>query len=320
MRNSLIVIDGHVVDYLMEQVSESQLRLLEVDPAQEYIGLNGLEWDSLMQACVAIGLVPVARVGGSGANTARWFARLGGFAEIFGQVGMDVLGENVIRQLMRDACAPSVRIVPGTTGRCLVFVRPDGQRIMRSDVGNGMNFDDISFVESRITSRSWLHLTGYLLDEQFPIHRVAWGAMDAALRVNAPISIDLGSGAYLGCEVIRSVVEKYPTILFLNRKEARMLGFESEKDAAKQLVDWTPKERKAIVVVTMGHDGAFIYDGRRGITVNSVYFPVRDTTGSGDAFAAGFLKGFSRSGSLRYAAKLGCVVAGATVSVLGGLP
>ncbi|MBI5793543.1 adenosine kinase [Candidatus Uhrbacteria bacterium] len=320
MMPTLIVLDGHMVDHFVQVTDESVFSTLGVDPGCEYLGMHPWEWDALVQAVAKIGLTPTVLVGGSGANTARGFTRLGGKAVVHGQVGNDDAGRRVIEHLLTDGCDVQLRTVGGATGRCLVFVRPDGKRVMRSDVGVGMDFNDVDLVEATIAPGTWLHLTGYLLDHAFPIHRVAWNIMYAAVDQHVPISMDIGSGAYLDAQVIRDVVWHCATVLFLNDEEAFQLGLGSPEAAASELLRWAHNKRDAVVVVTQGARGVLVARGNEVIHVPAVSVAVRDTTGAGDAFASGFLWALTQGEPLEACARLGCQLAAQTIQVIGGVP
>mgnify|MGYP001562419227 FL=1 len=321
MTTTLIVLDGHMMDYMVEGADDLLLQSLNIDPSSEYLMVDAVEWERLADLCRHRGLLPTMMVGGAGANTARWFGRLGGQVQVYGQVGQDENGRTHLAQLSRDLCDVRVRQVAQPTGRSLVLVRPNGGRVMRSDIGGGMYFDDEATVKAGIQPNTWLHLTGYLLNQAFPIHRVAFAAMETATDLHVPISIDLGSGAYLGREIMRQVIERYnATVLFLNHKEAEMLGLGAPEQAARQLLDWTTSERGAVVVVTQGERGVLVHSAGEHFTAPARQVVVRDTTGAGDAMAAGFLLSLTRGSPLRACADYGCKVAAETVQVLGGLP
>jgi sugar/nucleoside kinase (ribokinase family) len=237
-----------------------------------------------------------------------------------GQVGDDEESYLVIDAFHRDFCHLSLYRSPGATGRTLIFVRPGGERIMRSDVGVVMQYNRMDALRTAIKQGAWLHLTGYLLDPQFPIHRVAWVTMDASGSRSVPVSMDIGSGAYLGRELLRDVVAKYLTVIFLNHTEAKDMGFFSAQSAAEEIIGWVDGRRDAIVVITQGKDDVLVRRGGKTIFVPTNQVPVRDTTGAGDSFVAGFLYAFSKSAPLEECAILGCSEAAKTIQVLGGVP
>lgn len=320
MLPTLIVLDGHMMDHSLKLGDEKIFRSLKIHRKHECLGLTKQEWDELAQAVQIRGLTPTIRVGGAGANTARWFAHLGGQVQVHGQVGDDEQGQRVIDQLHTDRCEVRLRCVHGATGRCLVFVRPDGRRVMRFDVGVAMNFDDLDAVVASIQPGTWLHLTGYLLDSTHPIHHVAWEAMDAARCDHVPISMDIGSGSYLGDEVIWEVARKYTQVMFLNAKEARQLGLGTPHKAVRTLLYLARDIKDAVVVITQGERGVLVGRGNEIEQIPARSVPVLDTTGGGDAFAAGFLYALMQGSSLKACARVGCDLAASTIQVMGGVP
>lgn len=318
MFSRLIVLDGQMTDWFVEQADDGFFSRLEVDPKTTYLGVSSQEWCQLLSRCREYQREPVRFVGGAGANTARWFALLEGDVQVYGQVGQDEDGDLVLSTLKEDGCQVAVQTVEGTTGRCLVFVRPNGHRVMRSDVGVGMEYHQSEPLLHAIRSGALLHLTGYLLDSQFGIQECTRAAMEMAVRENVPISVDIGSGAYLGSEVIRPIVENYASILFLNEEEAHDLLLGAPEQAAQTLLGWA--RPGSVVVVTQGENGVLVCQGDRIIHTPALRVPVRDTTGAGDAFVAGFLFSLMRAEPLRSCARRGCKIAAKTIRGLGGVP
>jgi sugar/nucleoside kinase (ribokinase family) len=103
--------------------------------------------------------------------------------------------------------------------------------------------------------------------------------------------------------LIREIISR-TEVIFPNEREALMItGMEDVKEASRVLHDWGAK----IVVITRGERGVLIYDGSfREFPA----LPIRpeeivDPTGAGDAFAGGFLAGYSRNLPLEECVKLG---------------
>jgi sugar/nucleoside kinase (ribokinase family) len=319
MAPTLVILDGYMMDYFLEVHDEGLFATLGMDPTVEYLGVDAQEWNDLAKRALSNGLTPTLCVGGAGGNTARVYARLGGTAHVHGQVGEDEEGLRVIEQFRADRCQPFLFRAPGATGRTLIFVRADGRRVMRSHVGIVMDFNRMDTIRSDMQAGAWFHLTGYVLDPTFLIHRVAWVAMEAALAQGARISMDIGSGAYLGVQTIQEVVRKYLTVMFLNHEEARQLGLGHPEQAAAELLHWVRDRPEVIVAVTCGADGVLVSSHRERVHVPAPRVQVRDTTGAGDSFAAGFLHALGHGQSLEACARLGCLKAAQTIQGLGGV-
>jgi ribokinase len=208
--------------------------------------------------------------GGGGANVAAWLAHVGAEVALVGRVGDDKLADVALAGLegvdLRVERASGER-----TGVCVVLVGPDGERTMLPDAGANDAETDLPadlFVEGNV-----LYLSGYTLlrDGSRP---TALAALARARGHEMPIALDGASAAPLAQtpEFLRWA--GYVDLLLANADEAAALG---DAPAAHELV------------VKHGSDGAVWASGSRSVEVSAQRADARDTTGAGDAFAAGFL-------------------------------
>ncbi len=116
-----------------------------------------------------------------------------------------------------------------------------------------------------------------------------------------------------------SQLVKRSSVLFLNESEAEGLTGEGYREGAETLLD----KGAGIVAVTLGSRGCFVAGSEGCYDVPAYKVPVVDTTGAGDAFAAGFLYTLIRGGSLFEAGRNGNKVASLCIRKVGartGLP
>lgn len=226
--------------------------------------------------------------GGSAANVAAWAASLGVPTSLVSRVGdddfgrqarSDLLDAGVVAELSVDAARP--------TGTCVVVVTTDGERTMLPDAGANAFWSTSDVPEHVIANAGHLHLVGYAL--------LRAGARPAALHALAvarghgvSVSIDPSSAAPLaevGADVFLSWTAG-AALCFPNLDEARVLaGLDDPVAAAQALTD-----SYAEVVVKLGPDGAiWACRGRQPVHRAAVPVTIVDTTGAGDAFAAGYL-------------------------------
>ncbi|MGY1804471.1 carbohydrate kinase family protein [Blastococcus sp. SYSU D00922] len=226
-----------------------------------------------------------SRGGGAGANVAAHLAHLGARVSLVGCVGDDAPAAGLAAELTAAGVDLRLRTVPGTaTGTIVSLVEPGGQRSMLADRGANLALrpEDVPAPEPG----QHLHLSGYTLLDDGP-RAAGLAALRAALDAGCTVSLDPAStGPLTRYGVDRWLADTAgATLLLPNVDEARVLtGCADPADAARALV-----HRHRIVAVSLGADGALWASG--DVLVHRPAHPtdVVDTTGAGDAFAAGLL-------------------------------
>lgn len=254
---------------------------------------------------------------GAGGGAASWLGWLGAEVDLVARVGVDdvvrhgrALADAGVRPHLRyDACVP--------TG-ALVSVRSAGGRTSMSDpaASGDLRADDVD--DDLVSRADIVHLTGAALLGGGPA-RIA-GLVACARSGGARVSLDPSSTAVvraIGAEDVLSALTGVD-VLFPNAAEARALGGADDlPEALHRLTEVVP-----LVVVTTGADGALV--GRRGrapLRVTAPATTVVDTTGAGDAFAAGFLRAWATDRvRVASAAREGVRVASLALGVVGARP
>lgn len=242
--------------------------------------------------------------GGSAANTAAWLAEAGAEPVLVGRVGDDERGRGAADELR--AAGVDARLVADPelpTGTCVVIVGPDGERTMAPDAGANDALTDTDLADELLASAQHLHVAGYALLR--PGSRpAARAAISRARSHGMTVSVDPSSAALLSPEFLDHA--EGTGLLLPNVDEARMLSGEADPERAARAL----ASRFDEVVVTLGADGALWTDGRDIVRADAV--PVEaavDSTGAGDAFAAGLL-----SARLNGAAPIEALTAGARLA------
>lgn len=255
--------------------------------------------------------------GGSAANTARWLAHLGQSTCLIGSIGDDTLGRVAREELQRDGVVPALAVrAEKPTGTCIVIVDPSGERSMLPDAGANALLTAADLPEDRFHPGSHLHLSGYSLLRR-ATRDAALAALTMARARGVTTSLDAASAAPIADDPA-AYQEAYPLLdmLLANADEASALTGQAEPRAAAgdlgQLV--------GTVVVKSGAQGALGVHQGAMIDVPARRVTVIDSTGAGDAFAAGLLPAWARGGSLEEAIGLGAVVAAQAVSRVGAGP
>ena len=259
--------------------------------------------------------------GGSAANTLAGLAALGAQCAFIGQVADDQFGQiftHDIRAVGVDFDTPTRRGEP-PTGRCLIFVTPDGQRTMNTFLGASQFLPAAALSEEAIGRASILYLEGYLWDPEEP--RAAMRrAIEAARAAGRKIAFTLSEVFVIdrhGDDFRALIADGLIDILFANHLElAALTGLEDFEDGIAALEDKVPT-----LVVTRSAEGAVaVSHGERAEVAAEPIERVVDTTGAGDLFAAGFLAGLARGLGLEASLKLGAIAAAEVIQHYGARP
>jgi sugar/nucleoside kinase (ribokinase family) len=219
------------------------------------------------------------RRGGSAANVAATAAALGARSRFIGQVGDDAIGSALIAELAAAGVDTTHVRRSGHTATIVVLVDALGERTMLVDQGSARQLDGVD--PTWLDAADALHLTLYsLLDE--PIATTSRALARLARERGVAVSVDVSSVALIEAagptEVLTLVGDLDPAIVFANADEADVLGLPGPVG-------------NAAVVVKRGPDPCVVRTVA-GTLVEVPAIPLShatDTTGAGDAFAAGVL-------------------------------
>jgi sugar/nucleoside kinase (ribokinase family) len=258
--------------------------------------------------------------GGSCANTMAGLASFGGRGLYVGKLFDDRLGEIFHRSMNAQGIDfRTERAKDGSpTASCMIAVTPDGQRSMNTYLGacREMTPDDVD--AEAIAAAQILYIEGYLWDEACAkdASRKAIAAAKAAggkvaLSLSDPFCVGRFRDEFLG------LMQSDLNILFANEDEAKAL-FEEEDFAA---VVEHAKRWGGIAALTRSAKGCVIIED--GVVHELPAAPVarvKDTTGAGDQFAAGFLYGLTHGKSIGDCGRLGALAAAEVISHYGARP
>ena len=218
--------------------------------------------------------------GGQAANVAAWAAALGAEARFVGKRGDDPAASLAAGELARLGVTVFGPVALGRNGVVVSIVGEEGERAMASDRGVAPTLSADELEPVWFEGATHLHLSGYSLMSS-PIDAAATRAAGLVRAGGGTVSVDLASRRVIvdfGPERLRRVLgELGPELVFANEEERAELGPGAAVDAT-----W---------VLKRGAAGAAVERDGQKSEFPAVPAEVIDTTGAGDAFAAGYLVG-----------------------------
>ncbi len=257
--------------------------------------------------------------GGSVANSCAVAAGLGARVGFLGKVAADPLGQ-VFGHDIRAAGVhfPTAPLANGApTARCLILVTPDGQRPMNTFLGACVHFSEADLDEAAIAGAGIIYLEGYLFDPP-AAQNAFYAASRLAHQAGRRVAISLSDAfcVHRHRQAFRRFVREEADILFANEAELLALYETDDFESAAALV----QEEVALAALTRSEQGSIIVTAEDRHEVEAVPTRVLDTTGAGDAYAAGFLAALARGLALPECGRWGAVCASEVISHFGARP
>ena len=198
-----------------------------------------------------------------------------------GRVGCDPIGSALVEELLNSGVDARVQR-QGRTGTIVVLVDANGERSMLPDRAAATELAGIS--ADTLDGVTWLHAPAYSLVVE-PLATTTMGAIRSVQRAGGSVSIDASSVAIIdqaGADTFsRMLADLEPDVVFCNADEASTLDVAAENGLSGV----------ELTIVKAGAGSAVAYSqGAPAASVPALRLDnVRDTTGAGDAFAAGFI-------------------------------
>jgi sugar/nucleoside kinase (ribokinase family) len=249
---------------------------------------------------------------GSAGGTALVLAKLGARVRSAGAIGKDAAGDMLLMLLERDGVDTSLlaRRDEQQTSASVLPIRPNGDRPAFHVVGANGTYGPGDVDWDELASATHLHLGG----PEFMGGEAAGQILARAGQAGAVTSADVLAPGDPG--LLEWIGPALPHLDYLLPNEEQVLGFTGAEDpveGCRALVD----RGVGCVACTRGAQGVVVVDADGVDSVPAFAVEVADTTGCGDAFSAGFLRGLALGRSRRDAAVLGCAAAGLVAQGLG---
>lgn len=289
---------------------------LENDDVLREIGIEKGAMDMIQEEqMIAIrkkqeGLERSQAPGGSVCNTMRAMACLGAHTGFIGKIGNDAVGGYYEEELIRAGVSPYFIKTDGISGSCTVLISPDGERSMGTFLGPAPTITPDEIREDILSRYQCIYIEGYLLVNEDLVR----STMQKAKRLGLKVALDLSNFNIVNAfrELLGEIVPQYVDILFSNESEAEAFTGLQAQEAVRAL-----SRQVDISLVTLGKEGALVGSKGEVIAVAAEGGRPVDTTGAGDHFAAGFLYGQSVGATLEQSARIGSLLAGHIIEVVG---
>ena len=243
--------------------------------------------------------------GGSVANSIVGLSQLGNNVGFIGKISEDSLGQKYEDGLKKEKVnyLYNKKKEPIPTGSCLILITPDSERTMCTYLGTAGKINDQDIDESIIKNSEITFLEGYLWDEGEPKK-----AFDKAIANSNKVAMSLSD---LFCverhkEHFLELAKNKLDIIFANEQEITSL---IDANSFEEIVTFS-KQIKKNVVITRGDKGAIsILDNDLIECEAQKNLNIKDLTGAGDLFAAGYLHGIINNLSIKE-----CLIKGTELS------
>ena len=249
---------------------------------------------------------------GSAGGTAIPLAKLGAEVRSAGAIGRDAAGEMLTRLLERGGVDTSllVRRDEAQTSASVLPIRPSGERPALHVVGANATYGPDDLPVEAFEWATHLHLGG----PEFMGGEAATSMLAAARQRGVVTSADVLAPGEMA--VLDWIAPALTALDYFLPNEEQILGFTGADDLAAGC-EALLERGAGCVAATCGSQGALVVDASGAERVPAFDVDVVDTTGCGDAFSAGFLRGLASGSSPTAAARLGCAAAGLVAAGLG---
>lgn len=272
--------------------------------------LIGDEEQQRIQECFA-SLEVQRATGGSAGNTMLALSKLGIKPGFIGTVGNDVTGDFFAANCAKCGITPFLTRLPIQSGIAYTFISPGGERTFATYLGAAAMMGPDDLKPEMFEGYDYLYVEGYLVQNHALILRAVEMAKERGLKV----CLDLASYNIVAAdhEFFTRLVEDYVDVVFANEEEARAFAMADPDEALQHLHSLCE-----VAVVKLGPAGSSIMREDEKVLVEA--WPVDkvvDTTAAGDFYAAGVMYGLMNNCSLMQCAKVGTILSGHVIQIVG---
>jgi sugar/nucleoside kinase (ribokinase family) len=304
--NALVDIVTEVdVDFFQKHQVEKGVMTLVDEKRQDQL-MKTIDMNRSKMAC-----------GGSAANTMIGVSQFGGKSFYSCLVAKDELGKFFVEDLKRNGVDTNLqfeKLPDGITGKCLVMTSPDAERTLNTFLGISSFLSPEHLDEQAIKDSSYIYLEGYLVTSPKGLEAMKQAKKIAEHNnIRTTLTFSDPSMVKYFSRQMGEIIGASVDMLFCNEEEAMIYtGTDTLQDAREKL-----KQVAKHFVITLGANGALIYDGDTFISIEPYKVKAVDTNGAGDMFAGAFLYGITHHHSYAEAGKLASLASSRVVSQFG---
>lgn len=248
--------------------------------------------------------------GGSAANTIHGLAHLGIKTGFVGSVGNDDMGKFFKKDLKVNKIKPILFPSMNETGKAIALISKDSERTFATYLGAAVDLRSEDISHDVFEGYDYFYVEGYLVQDPKMFEKALRLASQAGLK----ICLDLASFNIVAdyIDFFKTVIDRYVDILFANEDEIKAFTGKSPEEGAREV-----NEICDLVVIKLGAEGSFCVCKEGMIRIGVRPSKPIDTTGAGDLFASGFIYGHLKGLSPEICGKMGSILAGRVIEVIG---
>ena len=254
--------------------------------------------------------------GGSAANTLIAVSSMGGSAYYSCKVADDDLGHFYLDDLKTAGvdCNMDGKHKGGITGKCLVMVTPDAERTMHTFLGVSSELSPYEVSEEAIKNASFCYLEGYLTtSDSGKAANIEARKIAEANNIKTSLTFSDPFVAEHFRDGFTETIGDGIDLLFCNEVEALSYTKKASIDEAIEVIKTFAKT----FAITLGANGAAVYDGSNLIKIDAHPVKAVDTNGAGDLFAGAFMYGLTHGMTFEQAGNLASKASSQIVSQFG---
>ncbi|OAI48528.1 hypothetical protein AYO45_00910 [Gammaproteobacteria bacterium SCGC AG-212-F23] len=300
-----------LIDY-QYALSETQSRQFSLEHGGTII--NAEQEQELLQQLSKID--PVRVCGGSGANTLAVISQLGGKTFYSCKVAADEVGQLYQNNLHDAKIETDLQFdYKQATGKCFIIVLSDGERILHSFLGANCNLSPQDLRNDIIKNANYIFIEAFSSAVSASSKLTAETAIKIAKQCDTKVALTLSTcrPSFISRHDFVKTAGTGVDLLFCNEFEANFFCGTEQLNIAKEKLKAIAKQ----FVITLGKEGALLFDGNQFIKVPAYSSNAIDTTGAGDIFAGAFLFAITHGASFLQAGNLASFAAAKSVTRVG---